>query len=221
MYHPSLRVLKLNEDRLPPAPIPMQRPLQLAPNEVNGSDLIPVPNQYVGFGDMVAATEVATMLGRQSKSVRLRLASNVAFADLRQAQTLLIGALTNRWTMELGQGWRFRFDRTPGQSNVIVDTASSRQWSVAARGDGLTPADYILVCRIPNSPTGGLLIVAAGVKQFGTEAAGRLLAHPAQLAAILSKVPPGWEGKNLQIVLQAKVIGNTPAQPEAVAWHVW
>ena len=65
------------------------------------------------------------------------------------------------------------------------------------------------------------MLAAAGVKQFGTEAAGRLLTDPDQLNAILRSLPSGWESKNLQIVLHTKVIGNTAAQPEVVAWHVW
>ncbi|MGH9720056.1 MAG: hypothetical protein ACRD8O_07570 [Bryobacteraceae bacterium] len=147
-------------------------PGQYAP-ELNGSDLVPVFNQYAGFGDMVTATEVAAMLGRKAKTVRVRMASGAQFADLRQAPALLIGAITNRWTMELGQNWRFRFNRTPELKSMIVDTgdAGGRQWSVPPRADGLAPEDYILISRIRNSTTGNLLMVAAGLKQFGTEAA--------------------------------------------------
>jgi hypothetical protein len=90
-----------------------------------------------------------------------------------------------------------------------------------ARADGLAPEDFVLISRIPNSSTGGLVVVAAGIKQFGTEAAGLLLTDPALLNTVLGKLPAGWESKNLQIVLGVKVIGNTPAQPEIVAWHVW
>jgi hypothetical protein len=64
-------------------------------------------------------------------------------------------------------------------------------------------------------------MVSAGLKQFGTEAAGRLIADPDSLGAILRKLPEGWESKNLQLVLHAKVISNTPTQPELVSWHVW
>jgi hypothetical protein len=225
VYHPSLRALKLNEERLPAPPWPMLRPLQLAPDELNGSDLVPVTNQYVGFGDMVAAAEVAAMLGRRSKDFHVRLASTVPFADLRKVPALLIGAITNRWTMELGQSWRFRFSRTPGLSNVIVDTnppaGGPQQWDVPAREDGQVPEDYVLISRVPHSSTGGLVIVAAGVKQFGTEAAGHLLSDPLLLDSVLGKLPAGWENRNLQLVLGVKVIGNTPAQPEMLAWHVW
>lgn len=222
VYHPSSRALRLSESRLPPPPLPMQRPVQLAPEEITGSDLVPIPNQYVGFGDMVAATEVASMLGQRSKGVRVRLASGVQFADLKQAPSLLVGAITNRWTMELGQSWRFQFTRTADLKNFIVDTATpGRHWQVTSGADGLTAADYILLCRIRNSTTGSLIMVAAGVKQFGTEAAGRLLIDPRHLGTILGKLAPGWENRNLQVVLQVNVIGNTPAQPTVVASHVW
>jgi hypothetical protein len=226
VYHPSLRALKMSEQALPPESTPLQRPIHVPPKSLNGSDLIPVFNQYVGFGDMVVATQVAAMLARHSKDVRIRLASGVEFEDLRQAQTLLIGAITNRWTMELQQSWRFQFSRTPDLEAVIVDagapqTKARPQWAIPARDDGLAQEDYILVSRLQSSLTGGFLLVAAGLKQFGTEAAGRLLTDPDRLGAILNRMPTGWDKKNLQIVLHAKVIGNTPAQPEVVAWQVW
>jgi hypothetical protein len=108
---------------------------------------------------------------------------------------------------------------------VIVDTQappeSGRQWSIVAQDDGSAPEDYILVCRIHSQSTGGWLMVGAGLKQFGTEAAGHLLADPEQLGAILRKLPAGWENKNLQLVLHAKVIRNTPSLPDVVASYVW
>ena len=231
VYHPSGRALRLSDQRLPVQEVPMQRPIQVAPKELNGSDLIPVLNQYVGFGDMIAANEVTSMLARKSHAVRVRLASNIEFADLRNVQTLLIGAVTNRWTMEMQPAWRFRFSWTPGARTVILDTQDAaarkaggeavRQWSIVAQDDGSAPEDFILVCRIHSPSTGGWLLVGAGLKQFGTEAAGRLLTDPEQLGAILRKLPVGWESKNLQLVLHARVIRNTPALPDVVASFVW
>jgi hypothetical protein len=230
VYHPSSRAIRLSEEGTPPQEPPTQRAIQVPPDRLTGSDFVPVFNQYVGFGDMVAANEVIAMLARNSKSVRVRMASNIGFADLQKAQTLLIGAVTNRWTMELQQTWRFRFSWTPGTRTVIVDTqepdaktenSRARQWSILASDDGSAPDDYVLVGRIRSSFTGGFVLEAAGLKQFGTEAAGRLIADPERLGAILRKLPAGWESKNMQLVLHVRVIGNTPAQPEVLASHVW
>ena len=220
VYHPSRRALNMASQTDPPQQAPPQQaqwPLHFPVKGLDGSDMVPVLNQYVGFGDMVAANEVTSMLARKSKGVRLRLASSVEFADLRKAPTLLIGAVTNRWTMELQQAWRFRFSLRPDFKLMILDTKnpavaeSTRLWSIPSKEDGSAPEDYILICRVRNSLTGGLTLVVAGLKQFGTEAAGRLLADSDQLGAILSKLPTGWESKNVQFVLHARVIGNTPA----------
>jgi hypothetical protein len=220
VYHPSRRALRWSAENQAPGTLG-QEPLQVAPNRLDGSDMIPVQNQYVGYGDMVVANEVTAMLARQNRSVRLRMASGVEFADMRKSPTLLIGAVTNRWTMELQAAWRFRFVRTAEMRPAIQDTQTGEQWSVTSKEDGSSPDDYILASRIRNSVTGGMLMVAAGLKQFGTEAAGHLLTDPEQLGIILRKLPKGWESKNLQVVLHSRVIGNTPAQPEVVAAHVW
>lgn len=221
VYHPSRRALKLSRENQSAADFQSQQAIQVPAGQLDGSDIVPVFNQYVGFGDMVAANEVTAMLARKSKGVRLRMASSIEFADLRKAPTLLIGAITNRWTLELQQNWRFRFVRTPEARLVIADTQTDQQWSIPSKEDGSAPDDYIVASRIRNSVTGGTLMVAAGLKQFGTEAAGRLLTDPDQLGLILRKLPNGWENRNLQVVLHARVIGNTPAQPEVVASHVW
>jgi hypothetical protein len=223
VYQPSHRAAMLSRGNEPQSAIPMQRPLDVPPNELNGSDIVPVLNQFVGFGDMVAANEVSQMLAHRSRTVRLMLASSIPFADLKQSQTYLIGSVSNHWTMELGESWRFRFGWTADRQPEFVDTAvgSKREWRIPSQDDGSTPDDYSMICRIHNSPTGMLLIVSAGIKQFGTEAAGRILSDPAALGTILNQLPSGWEEKNLQVILHMKVIGNTPAQPELVAWHVW
>ncbi len=223
VYQPSRRATLLNAQRLPPTPFPTQQKVELPAEDLDGSDMVPVMNQFVGFGDMVAANEVSQMLARRSRAVRLLLASSIPFAELRLAQTYLIGSLSNQWTMQLAQNWRFQFAWGADHIAMIKDTqpGSARQWTIPVKEDGSTPDDYSMICRIRNSPTGALLLISAGIKQFGTEAAGRLLTEPSQLGAILNRLPKGWEDKNLQIVLHMRVIGNAPAQPEVVASHVW
>ena len=223
VYQPSHRASQLSERRLPEMPFPVQRALEIRPEELTGSDIVPVFNQFVGFGDLVAANEVSQMLAHRSRRVRLMMASSIPFSDLRQSQTYLIGSLSNHWTMELGQNWRFRFGWTADLQPEFIDTlpGTKREWRIPSQDDGSTPEDYSLICRVPNSPTGKLLIVSAGIKQFGTEAAGRLLSDPVALGTILNKLPTGWEEKNVQLILHMKVIGNTPAQPDLVAAHVW
>lgn len=223
VYLPSRRISILNAERQPPSKWPVQRKIELPADALNGDDMIPAMNQFVGFGDMIAANEVSRMLAKRSRDVRIMMASSIPFADLRQSQAYLIGSFSNQWTSELSHTWRFQFRWNTQQHPVFVDTQAQppREWSIPSEDDGSTPDDYSLICRLSKSPTGALVIVSAGIKQFGTDAAGRLLADPTDLGLILSKLPKGWEDNNLQILLHMKVIGNTPAQPELVAWHVW
>jgi len=221
VYHPSLRAHQLTDARIGPRVGAGQRAIDVDPNDINGNDLIPIFNQYIGFGDMIVATEIAAMLARRGKSYRVRWADSVPFADLRQGKTLLIGAITNRWTLEMGRRWRFQFIRTSDGRHALLDTAGTKEWRATAKDDGSTGDDYMLISRVWDSAAGGLILVAAGVKQFGTEAAGRILSDPAQLHAVLENLPAGWPSKNVQIVLHVKVIGNTPGQPAIVATHVW
>ena len=156
--------------------------------------MVPVFNQYVGFGDMVAATEVASMMGRNSQAQggarahgeRCGVcgpAQSADAADRRGHQSL---------DLELQQAWRYRFVYFPGTRTVIMDTqdpTGARQWSISGKDDGSAPEDYILVSRIRSPYTGGLLLVAAGLKQFGTEAAGTAAGGSGILGAFCANYP--------------------------------
>jgi hypothetical protein len=65
------------------------------------------------------------------------------------------------------------------------------------------------------------MIVAAGVEQFGTEAAGRFLADRTQMNAVLKGLGKDWPNQNLELVMHDKVIDNSPAAPELVAAYTW
>ena len=68
VYHASRRAMKLNQDLLGPTK-EGQRAIQLPAKVLDGSDMVPVVNQYVGFGDMLVATEVTSLHGAQPACV--------------------------------------------------------------------------------------------------------------------------------------------------------
>jgi hypothetical protein len=39
--------------------------------------------------------------------------------------------------------------------------------------------------------------------------------------AVAKQAPPGWEGRNLQIVISTNVITGNSAPPQVVATHFW
>jgi hypothetical protein len=221
VFHLSSRALSRDRQR-PGYPFPfIQHAPEAPPGEINGADLVAVRDQYVGFGDMVAAAELTRMLGTAKVNARLRMATQADFSDLRETPLILIGAYTNRWTMELTKGYRFRFSVSGGKP-AIEEAGGQRVWSLPVlNDDGTSREDFVLISRVLTSPTGKPLISAAGLKQFGTEAAGHILTDAGHLDAILGKTPAGWEKKNLQILLHVQVIGNSPSAPEIVAVHLW
>jgi hypothetical protein len=223
VYHASSRAIRLNEERLGSSPVPSQRPLQLPPKELDGSDIIPVPDQYVGYGDTVAAAEISVLLARHSKDSRLRPADQLEFADFREMPAVFIGAFTNRWSMEFSQKLRLHFVFDAQGVPAIVDAAApARSWRLPVAVDnGSSAEDYFLVCRLANSSSGRPVMMVAGLKQFGTEAASRFIVDPEAVVDTLRKVGSNWQNRNLELVFHAKVIGNSPSASELIAWHVW
>ncbi|HMF75047.1 MAG TPA: hypothetical protein VK604_05240 [Bryobacteraceae bacterium] len=223
VYHPSSRAVHLNNQRLGPSRLPIQRPLQLLPKELDGSDMVPVLDQYVGYGDALAASDISALMGRHSGSVRIRSADKLEFADLREAPSALIGSFTNRWTVELSEPFRIHFGyNVRGIPELLDSTIPARHWNIPSKkDDGTASDDYFLICRLSNSPSGKLMLIAAGLTQFGTEAAGRLLADPERLNDTLRKIGRNWQSRNLELVFHAKVVENSTSASELIAWHVW
>lgn len=222
VYHPSTRAERLNDQRLGPSSVPIQRPLQLPARELDGSDMIPVPDQYVGYGDSVASTNIASLLASHSVRTRLRPSIKTDFADFRETPAVLIGAFTNRWTLEFTQKLRFYFGYDAQRAPAILDaTNTSQHWSIPEKEDnGRSSEDYFLICRLTHSASGKFTVIVAGLTQFGTEAAARFMVDPGRLEETLKNIGNGWQHRNVQILFHAKVIGNAPSASELVAWNL-
>lgn len=167
VYHPSLRATRKSEERLPPETLPLQRPIQLPPNEVDGSDMIPVPDQNVGFGDLTVSTDLGSFLTRQGRTLRVRLASKVEFADFKDAPAILIGAYTNRWSLQFTHGLRFRFSLTADGLQYVQDaTDPKRRFELAAQSaDGSSQDDFVVVTRLVPASGGKPMLIVGGLKQ--------------------------------------------------------
>jgi hypothetical protein len=221
-YHPSTRATELDKQiNGESSRLPTQRAIQVPPNLLNGSDFVPALDQYVGFGDTVAALHMTTLFVEHHRTTRVRLADRVEFNELLGAGAVLIGAaFTNRWTAELTKQYRFQFGYLDSKP-CINDSQSKRRWTLNKNDNGRSAEDYILVCRLPHPQTNGFVVVGGGLNGYGTEEAGRILARPDSLVPILKKLPAGWQNRNLELVLHVEVIGDAPALPEMVAAYAW
>jgi hypothetical protein len=222
VYLPSLRAQRLDEERNGYPNPPIQRPMNVPPDLLNGSDFTPIVNQFVGVGDAETAIRVSSLFTQRHAAARVRLASRLDFNDLRSSGTVLIGAYTNRWTMDLTRNMRYRFEYNAAGKPCIAEGSIGCRWTLTTKADdGRSAEDYILLCRLPHSVTSRFIVVCAGLNVYGTEEAGRIISDPDSLTPILRQLPKHWADRNLEMVLHVAVVGDAPAQSELVSAYSW
>lgn len=193
---------------------------QFGSNLVPGSEIIPVTDLYTGVNDAIALSRLAEMFAHFGKPVNIRLGSETSFSDLRDTPAILLG-FNNRWNRDIASELRFTFARRNEKKVMLDHTPPGHYWTVEVDPGGHSRVDYALVSRVFNSSTGQLVVQAGGLGTFGTRAAGEFLTSVASWNGFLHSVPRDWARRNLQVVLQVNVIGNTPGPPRVVAVHCW
>jgi len=183
--------------------------------KIDAQDLYPAKDTFVTIGDVAATTKIVSLLVRRNKQFDVRFGSDVAFGDLREHPTILIGAHNNSWTLTMTENLRYVFNG----HNAIVDRSDpEKHWSTNAHEFA---EDYAIVSRVLNSKTGTTVITAAGIGHAGTRAAAEFLANPQSISTLVKSLPKDWERKNLQIVLHTNVINQLPSAPDVVATYSW
>jgi hypothetical protein len=183
--------------------------------KIDAQDLYPAKDTFVTIGDVAATTKIVSLLVHRNMQFDVRFANDVAFGDLREHPTILIGAHNNSWTLTMTGNLRYVFD---GQNAVVDRTDRQKRWSTTAHE---SEEDYAIVSRVLNSKTGTTVITAAGVGQAGTRAAAEFITNPQSISALVKSLPKDWEKKNMQIVLHTTVINQLPSAPEVVATYYW
>jgi hypothetical protein len=187
---------------------------------IGGEDFVFLPQNFVGAGDVLALGRVTSMFGDMRHKYRIRLGSEVSFHDLRDAPAVLIGYSYTRWN-ELSRGLRFLID-TSTRPPLIRDNGKATQWTLPnLKPDRSTDEDYAIIARLPHRDTGELMVLIAGITQYGSEAASDLVTDSDQLQAALDGLPAGWEKKNVELVVHVRVISGAAGSPTVVARHVW
>jgi hypothetical protein len=182
------------------------------------------PNTTVNVYDAFTMAKFAGLLQANGKRFRLASQSDATFTDLQSGPAILVGLLNNNWTERLEPKLRFFVEQPAPGKYVIRDRSnpSNHDWSV----DYSTPyldltKDYALVLRMVDPKTEQTVIVAAGITVFGTSAAGDFLTSKNELKKLAAVAPPGWEKKNMEMVLSTDVIGGQSGPASIVASQFW
>jgi hypothetical protein len=177
-------------------------------------------DQFVGGGDLVAASRLSAMLARKQRTYSLRVGNAVSFGDLRSAPAILVGYSYTRWK-EISNQMRYFIDGSKLPIG-IMDNGAPTKWSLPdLPKDRKTDRDYAIVSRVFHPDTHAMLVEIAGITQYGTDAASDLVTNADLMAEALKGAPAGWPGKNLQLVLSVKVISGAPSSPVVVASYYW
>jgi len=186
--------------------------------KLGAGDLVEMKNEFVTLGDVSANVSVASLLTHFNHAFDLRSGEDVAFGDLRQSPAILIGAFNNAWTLQMTGDLPFVF----GSGLTITDRSDqARQWRPVYASEHDVQLDYALVARLPHSKTGGVLITIAGITQCGTRAAAEFITSSEGVNELLRSAPKGWADRNVEFVLQTKVVNNIPTTPTVVALRAW
>lgn len=198
--------------------------------EAPASDTKPQPlyfrlhySGHLALADVITLTRTAAALETQHKAFRVIPASEARFAQLREGPIVLIGAFDNIWTLRITQKLRFGFESKDGVA-LLVDRKSPQQTSWQTAWDlpyEKLSRDYAIVARLHDNITGQPVIIAAGISEEGTEAAGEILYNPIYLDSLLAKLPPDWEKWNMEAVIETQVIEGHPGPPNILAVETW
>ncbi len=177
----------------------------------------------LALADVITLTRAAAALEIRHKTFRVVPASEATFTQLREGPIVLIGAFDNIWTLRVTQKLRFGFESKDGVA-LLVDRKNPKPTAWATAWDlpyEKLSRDYAIVARIYDNTTGQPVIIAAGISEEGTEAAGEILYNPVYLDSVLAKAPPDWDKKNMEAVIETQVIQGHSGPPNVLAVETW
>ncbi len=182
-------------------------------------DYVSLTDQFVGGGDLIAASRLTSMLTRLRRPYRLKVGNDVSFADMRSGPAILVGYSYTRW-QEISSQMRYFIDGVRRPIGIL-DNGKPTAWNLPnLPRDRRTNEDYAIVSRLFHPDTHAMLVEVAGITQYGTDAAADLVTNPDLMAEALHGAKD-WQTKNLQLVLHVKVISGAPSSPQVVARYFW
>src|SRR5215471_12400064 len=159
--------------------------------------------------------KVVSLIQSKGVSFQLRPDSDTSFSELRRSPVVVIGAFNSRWAFRFGDGMRFIFHHRTIDGlayNCVTDKRDpdAKKWMAPVTRAGALDEDYAVVTRVVDPTTERTVVLAAGVEDYGTLAAGEFITDPAYMNVALRQAPRDWYKRNVQLVLHTKVIEDAP-----------
>lgn len=184
------------------------------------SQIVESKNASISSGSLQTAISISSLLERHGIITRLQLPQDFQNNVTPTPHSIIyIGAFNNPWTMEMNRNLRFSFVKKADKEWAIVDqNQAERIWSTNPYSMN---RDYALITRIFDKQHKQILISVGAVSQYGTQAAGKFLTDGNAFGAFERTTKPGWERKNLQIVLSMDISEGRVIDPKIIATNIW
>lgn len=175
------------------------------------------------LGDAVTVARLFALLHEKGRDERIVYGPDSTLSDLRQDSALLIGGIDNFWTMNLTRELRYRFQLDAAAKTIFIEDSyapSRRDWQVELDLPLVSmKVDYAIVAKLIHPTTGRPVIIAGGIRDAGTLAAGEFLTSAAYLGELERRAPAHWSG--VEAVISTKVFKGTPGPPQLLAAYFW
>ncbi len=184
-----------------------------------------VRNDHIGLVDAIALETFASMLSVHKHTFRTLSSFRTSYDDLRGGPVVLLAGLDNPWTIRVTEPLRFHFAVQPGTKVAYIadqQQPSNRDWQVDFGSPySQMTKDYAIIARLHDATSDKPIFVVAGIGRNGTAAAVEYVTTESTLKSLIGQLPKHWEDKNVEAVIQTRVINGQAGPPVLTAVQVW
>ncbi len=175
---------------------------------------------YVSFESSLAIGRISSLFSLKGSDYRVVPSALIKFDRFRESAVVLIGAYNNEWVQRMLQPLRFRFRPEPDEG--IVDAQDpKRTWMRSDPRPTTEKPDYAIVARFRDPSTDSIVVVIAGLKRYGTDAASQFVVSSDFLKALDKVAGAHWNDGNIEVVLRTDVENGSAGIPIIQAVYVW
>ena len=182
-----------------------------------------IPVERIAYIQSVA--RVASVFGARGKAFDVRDQSDTTFADFSGRTAIFLGSYDNDWSVSLSQRGRFQFQADYTRNLEWISDRDKPGEEIGALTISSTePATYdafSIVMRETGVVSGQKRLVLAGVGDSGTIAAAEFVSNPKYLNDFAQHAPKGWANRNIEFLIQTRVIENVIGIPRVVDYSIW
>ncbi|HEV2326099.1 MAG TPA: hypothetical protein VGS10_19325 [Terracidiphilus sp.] len=185
--------------------------------------------ETIPIDDATVLASMARSLASKGIPFRLVAAEQASLTDLQLQPVVLIGAVDNRWTIQITQSLRYRIsveyalgpDKPPIASIFDSEQPDSSRWKI----DFSVPisawrSDYAIVARENDATIGVPVLIEAGLGNSGSLAASEFVTSGA-LTSALGKESACRGKSDFEAVIGTDIIDTRPGPPHILRLTCW